>query len=326
MVESSRLEIIPEPSSLDQREDFFGNLLTYFTVQESVQSFSVTAEATVHVLPLAPLIPSASPIHSDIPALLRESSQPDAFFHGQFLFPSPLVPDDDRVAGYASPSFPPGIPVLEALLELTGRIHGDFKFDPTATDVSTPLRTVLELKRGVCQDFAHLLVACARSQGLPARYVSGYILTQPPPGKPRLIGADASHAWASVWCGDELGWVDLDPTNNRIVNDEYITIGWGRDYQDVSPLRGVILGGGKQTIGVEVTVLPEEHPRVPRVAMEPDLFPNLPQDAERFGPAPVMRALLASQTRMSTPLSMTTPPEPDPDSASLPGTKPVQSP
>jgi hypothetical protein len=193
--------------------------------------------------------------------------------------------------------------VLAGLIHLSHRVFTDFQFDPSATDVSTPLRRVLELKRGVCQDFAHLMVACARAVGLPARYVSGYILTQPPPGKPRLIGADASHAWASVWCGMEAGWVDIDPTNDRLVDDEYITIGWGRDYQDVSPLRGVILGGGQQTVSVHVTVTPEETEGVKAVSQSrlegPDLFPQLPEEANRFGPAPVMRALLASQTRMS---------------------------
>jgi transglutaminase-like putative cysteine protease len=146
--------------------------------------------------------------------------------------------------------------MLDASLDLARRIHKEFSFDRTATSVSTPLRQVLKDKRGVCQDFAHLMIGCLRSIGLPACYVSGYILTAPPPGRPRLVGADASHAWVSVFCGERAGWVDIDPTNNCIVDDAHVTLAWGRDFSDVTPMRGVILGGGAQTLQVRVTVTP----------------------------------------------------------------------
>ena len=136
------------------------------------------------------------------------------------------------------------------------RIYTDFTFDSTATTVATPLTEVLTHRRGVCQDFAHLGVGCLRSIGLPGRYVSGYLRTHPPPGRPRLVGADMSHAWFSVWCGDEAGWIDLDPTNDKPVDADYITLAWGRDYDDVSPVRGVILGGWGHTLNVQVDVEP----------------------------------------------------------------------
>jgi transglutaminase-like putative cysteine protease len=145
---------------------------------------------------------------------------------------------------------------VEAAADLARRIHRDFKFDKTATSVSTPLKQVLKERRGVCQDFAHLMIGCLRSIGLAARYVSGYLLTAPPPGRPRLIGADASHAWVSLWCGEQAGWIDIDPTNNCLVDDSHVTLAWGRDFGDVTPMRGVILGGGAQRLTVRVTVTP----------------------------------------------------------------------
>jgi transglutaminase-like putative cysteine protease len=141
-------------------------------------------------------------------------------------------------------------------MDLAHHIHQDFEFDRTATSVSTPLREVVKRRRGVCQDFAHLMIGGLRALGLPARYVSGYLLTEPPPGRARLIGADASHAWVSVYCGAGAGWVDLDPTNDCVVDDEHVTLGWGRDFDDVTPMRGVILGGGDQELKVRVTVTP----------------------------------------------------------------------
>jgi transglutaminase-like putative cysteine protease len=159
---------------------------------------------------------------------------------------------------YAALSFPAGRPVLQAIRHLTARIHADFQFDARATTVNTPLDEVLRLRRGVCQDFAHLAVGCVRSMGLASRYVSGYISTEPPPGQPRLIGADASHAWASAYCGPELGWVDFDPTNDVFASDEHIAIGWGRDYGDICPIQGVFVGGGDHTMGVSVDVVPVE--------------------------------------------------------------------
>jgi transglutaminase-like putative cysteine protease len=180
------------------------------------------------------------------PALLRAS---------EFLYDSPHVRVVPAVRDYAQASFGAGRSVLQVALDLNRRIHQEFVFDPRATSVSTPVETVLSERRGVCQDFAHLMVACLRAGGLAARYVSGYILTEPPPGQPRLVGADASHAWVSVYCPMQ-GWVDLDPTNNLTVGDAHVTLAWGRDFGDVTPMRGVILGGGEQEIEVRVTVHP----------------------------------------------------------------------
>ena len=177
----------------------------------------------------------------------------------QFLFESPHVEFFRELADYAARSFVRGRPVFEAILDLTRRIHAEFAFDPKATSLSTPLREVLSKRRGVCQDFAHFMTGCLRSQGLAARYVSGYILTSPPPGRPRLVGADASHAWVSAWCGgsqENEGWIEFDPTNDCVVDDEHISLAWGRDFSDVTPMRGVILGGGEQELEVRVTVTP----------------------------------------------------------------------
>ncbi len=172
----------------------------------------------------------------------------------QYRCASRLTTASVGIAAYAEVSFAPGRPVLEATFDLTRRIYDDFTFDPTATDVSTPINQVFRQRRGVCQDFAHLALACLRGLRVPARYVSGYILTRPPPGQPRLEGADASHAWISVW-SPETGWVDFDPTNGLVVGEEHITIAHGRDYDDVSPISGVLLGGGEHTVSVGVDVV-----------------------------------------------------------------------
>ena len=178
----------------------------------------------------------------------------------QFMFESPHVEMLRDLVAYAEPSFAPRASVVAAALDLTRRIHADFTFDSKATSVSTPLREVLAKRRGVCQDFAKFMTGCLRTLGIPARYVSGYLRTTPPPGKPRLVGADASHAWVSVYCGAAAGgagsWIDLDPTNNMLVGDGHVTLAWGRDFSDVTPMRGVILGGGEQELAVKVTVTP----------------------------------------------------------------------
>jgi transglutaminase-like putative cysteine protease len=177
----------------------------------------------------------------------------------RFLFESPNVRVKHELAAYAADCFPPGRPVLEAARALTKKIFTEFEFDPEATTVSTPVMEVLERKKGVCQDFAHLMIACLRSTGIPARYVSGYLLTHPPEGQPRMVGADASHAWVSVYAPDTAReWVDFDPTNDLLPDTQHITIAWGRDFSDVSPLRGVIVGGGGHEPEVAVTVTPLE--------------------------------------------------------------------
>ena len=177
----------------------------------------------------------------------------------QFAYASPYVVIAPELERFARASFPPGRSVLAGAIDLMHRIHAEFRFDPSATTVTTPVTRVLAERHGVCQDFAHLQISCLRALGLSARYVSGYLLTDPPAGQPRLIGADASHAWVSVRCPHH-GWVDLDPTNDVIVDRRHVTIAWGRDYGDVSPLRGVLLGGAEHTLTVGVSVVPIELP------------------------------------------------------------------
>jgi transglutaminase-like putative cysteine protease len=162
-----------------------------------------------------------------------------------------------ELAAYALESFTPRRPIVAAARALTSRIHRDFRYDAAATNVSTPLEEVFHLRHGVCQDLAHVQIGCLRAIGLAARYVSGYLLTHPPPGRPRLIGADASHAWLSLYCG-ALGWIDFDPTNDVIPSDEHITLGWGRDYSDITPVAGVFVGGGTNSLSVSVDVAPLE--------------------------------------------------------------------
>jgi len=173
----------------------------------------------------------------------------------RFLFESTRVRNKRELSTWTLTSFPPGAPLLVGVRALMHRIHDELTFDPTATTVSTPVMEVFAQRRGVCQDFAHLMLSCLRSIGLAARYVSGYLLTRPPPGRPRLVGADASHAWVSVYLPD-FGWIDADPTNRVFPSLEHVTLGWGRDYDDVIPLRGVLLGGGAHTLDIEVTVVP----------------------------------------------------------------------
>lgn len=240
--EAHRLAVDPAPGEVQTREDYFGNPVTQVLIAAPHTRLSVVARTTVSVEARS------------APAPLGATAAHDP---AQFLFESPHVEWFRELTDYAARSFRNGRGAAEGALDLMRRIHADFAFDPTATSVSTPLREVLKKRRGVCQDFAHFMAGCLRSQGHPARYVSGYILTSPPPGKPRLVGADASHAWVSVFCPGE-GWLDLDPTNDCIVSDEHITLAWGRDFSDVTPMRGVILGGGEQTLEVKVTVTPLE--------------------------------------------------------------------
>jgi transglutaminase-like putative cysteine protease len=245
------LEIDPPPSVQGSHVDYFGNLTTFFAMQGAHSGLTVTARSTVSVSPRPAPDPSATPPWE---AAADRDSLPvdalDAIFDSLSIAASPLFAD------YARPSFPAGRPLLEAVLDLTARLYDDFTFDPEATTVTTPLADVFRLRRGVCQDFARVEIACLRSLGIPALYVSGYLETAPPPGKPRRIGADASHAWLAVHCPGS-GWIDVDPTNNLMPSTGHITLGWGRDYGDVSPIRGVILGGGGHSLQVNVDVVRE---------------------------------------------------------------------
>jgi transglutaminase-like putative cysteine protease len=212
----------------------------------------VTATSEVIVAATAPAPPS--PPWESAQWLLDIDRQPGSRHARQYRSPSRLVPASPDLADYALPSFGPGRPIVDAVVDLASRIHRDFIYEPGFTSVTTPLLDVLAYRRGVCQDFAHLAVGCVRSMGLAARYVSGYIETIPPEGHERLVGADASHAWFSVYVPG-WGWVDVDPTNDQVVSDSYVTTAWGRDYWDVSPLRGSVEGGGtSHTMDVAVDV------------------------------------------------------------------------
>lgn len=254
-----RLRVEPEPGEFDEGTDFFGNRTARTLIAAPHESLRVHAESTVSVAPREQRALALEQIAWDeLRNRMREPGQRASAEAAGFLFESPHVETWRELAFYAAQGFAPGRGVLDAAMDLNRRIHADFKFDKTATSVSTPLREVMKRRRGVCQDFAHLMIGALRSLGLPARYVSGYLLTEPPPGRPRLVGADASHAWVGVYCGEDAGWVDLDPTNNCVVDDEHVTLGWGRDFSDVTPMRGVILGGGEQELAVRVTVTPLE--------------------------------------------------------------------
>ena len=213
----------------------------------------VHADHTTEVQPYCSPNFQQSPAWEDVRDQLRSDRYPEFLEAYQYVFDSPYVRAGSDLAEYALPSFAPRRPLLEAVLDLTQRIHAEFRYDPHATTLSTTLKELLATRRGVCQDFAHLQIGCLRALGLAACYISGYLLTQPQPGQNRLIGTDASHAWLSVFCPGS-GWVDIDPTNNTIPSEQHILLAWGRDYDDVSPIKGVILGGGEHTVRVAVDV------------------------------------------------------------------------
>ncbi|MES1181073.1 MAG: transglutaminase family protein, partial [Verrucomicrobiota bacterium] len=252
-VENFSLNIGPLPAILKSRGDFFGNQVCGFSIQEIHRRLEITATSRVTVAAITPPAPALSPDWEDVVKLFSDPVSPEVVEPYQFVFDSPLIRVSPELADYARKSFAAEAPLLVAVAGLNRRIFDDFKFDPVATTVATPLEEVLEKRAGVCQDFAHLAVACLRSLGLPARYVSGYLRTRPPEGRPRLVGADASHAWFAVFCPD-VGWVDFDPTNNVLPAEEHITVAFGRDYSDVSPVAGIITGGGAHEVKVSVDV------------------------------------------------------------------------
>ncbi len=252
--------IDPAPAVDSEGKDYFGNSVYYLTVQEPHERLVVDARSRVEVLPMpAALDLAASTSWESVAEMLGGVSDEALLNSYQFAFDSPYSVADDDVHDYALQSFVPGRPILEAAMDLTTRIYEEFEYRGGVSDVSTPVRDVFRMRKGVCQDFAHLELACLRSLGLAARYVSGYLLTHPPEGKAKLVGSDASHAWISVWSPAD-GWVDFDPTNNVIPNVEHITVGWGRDYGDVSPINGFIVGGGAHQVAVAVDVNPVRSP------------------------------------------------------------------
>ncbi len=251
------IHIRPEPVERATRLDYFGNASLYFEIEGSHSQLEVISRSLVEVNSPDPIDPLATPPWEEIRDACQSGAWSPVSPASELACPSPLVPVGPDFAGYALPSFPVGRPVLDAISDLNRRIYEDFLFDPAATDIATPVAQVLQQRRGVCQDFAQLMIACLRSLGLPARYVSGYLETEPPPGEEKLVGADASHAWVSVFCGERIGWVDADPTNNVLPSERHITLAWGRDFADVSPLRGVTIGSGEQRLQVAVDVLPD---------------------------------------------------------------------
>lgn len=253
-------EIVSAPRAAEVREtiDHFGNAVTYLALKETHDNFIVEVRSRIDVAFPAIADPALSPSWESVRDALWNDGFPEPVDAHEFVHRSPLIAGHPELLDYALPSFAAGRPIVEAVVDLTHRIKHDFAYDPGATDISTPLLKVLSLRRGVCQDFAHVQIGCLRSLGLAARYVSGYIRTRPRPGQESLRGADASHAWVSAWCGPEFGWVDVDPTNDMVVSDQHVLLAWGRDFSDVSPVRGVILGGGHHTFGVAVELKPVE--------------------------------------------------------------------
>jgi transglutaminase-like putative cysteine protease len=257
----SNFQLSSEPvfAVMNAHEDYFGNSVNFITIEGAHRQLAVTSRCEVGVTPRTSLQQEDPPWEH-----VRELCRQDIGLYrdgtSEFVFSSPFVALAPDFAEYGGVSFPPGRPVLEAGIDLMHRIHQDFQFDAHATTVATPLEQVFQQRSGVCQDFAHLQIACLRALRLPARYVSGYLETTPPPGQARLLGADASHAWVQLWCGD-AGWIDLDPTNDLLPGERHITVALGRDFADVSPLRGVLVGSGSHHLSVAVDVTPIREPK-----------------------------------------------------------------
>lgn len=265
--ECSAAHILVEPLWNDQRErtDFFGNRVIYFTLRQPHAQMSLTATSTVTVtsrfgpvamgtnalLALLTAKLSKQMTWQEAVLLLNKSTDEAAIDARQFALPSTYTEPFPALVLFAERSFRPGRPLLDAAADLMARIFHEFDFVSGATTIATPLAEVLEKRKGVCQDFAHLMLACLRSQGLAARYMSGYIETLPPPGQEKLEGSDASHAWCSLFV-PELGWIDFDPTNNLMPQEQHVVLGWGRDFADVTPLKGVFFGDGRHTLTVAV--------------------------------------------------------------------------
>jgi transglutaminase-like putative cysteine protease len=259
---SHGIAITPEPQNLRLLLDSFGNPMQSFSLESDHTGLRAIADSWVTLTQrqLPPLTPPWELARSKLSYQAGQFLLPDDLEATRYLFESAHVRIKREFLAYAMESFTPGLSLLDGIQALMTRIFDEFTFDPLATTVSTPVTDVFTTRRGVCQDFAHFMLSCLRSLGLAARYVSGYLLTEPPPGQPRLIGADASHAWVSVYCpgidGQAGSWIDADPTNGIFPDTSHITLGWGRDFLDVSPLRGVLIGGGQQTMDVAVTVMP----------------------------------------------------------------------
>jgi transglutaminase-like putative cysteine protease len=255
---SHTVEIRPKPAERTSRRDFFGTLTESVVIETPHRHLRIDSRSRVNVARHAPACTAVSPSWEGVRDLAFATNSLRADSPVGFVFASALVPVLSPVTAYAAESFAPDSGVLTGAVDLMHRIRSGFKYDPKATVVSTPLCEVFDKRHGVCQDFAHLMIAGLRGLGLPAAYVSGYLRTIPPPGKPRLQGADASHAWVSLWCGAELGWIGFDPTNDLLVENDHIVLGVGRDFSDVSPVDGIIVGSPRQKLGVAVDVVAVE--------------------------------------------------------------------
>ncbi len=252
------LAITPVPARRTDARCFFGNRVTTVAIEMPHRELTFAMTARIEVTRETPDVGMTSPAWEMVrdAAWADASLAPEAPAH--FLPPSRLVPREPDIEAYGRASFPAGRPVLAGAVDVMERIRAEFAYDPTATLVSTPVASAFAQRRGVCQDFAQIMIGALRGLGLPARYVSGYLRTVPPPGQPRLEGADATHAWADLWCGADLGWIGFDPTNARLVGPDHIVLAVGRDYADIAPINGVLLGSGDQTLDVAVDVIPVE--------------------------------------------------------------------
>ena len=251
--EKFSLQIFPEPTLRKARSDYFGNRLCFFAIQEIHNRLEIITHSRVTVNTKKLSAPENSTAWENVAGLFRDPVSPEVVEPFQFVFDSPQIRASLELADYAAESFGKDTPLLAGAADLTRRIFEDVKFDPKATTVATPLEEVLEKRRGVCLDFAHLGIACLRSLGLPARFVSGFLRTRPPEGQPRLVGVDASLAWGSVFSPGN-GWIDFDPTNNCQPAEDHITVAHGRDFGDVSPVAGILTGGGDHVVKVSVDV------------------------------------------------------------------------
>lgn len=254
-VEQAETSLSLSPSRRHGLNDYFGNVVEWFAIDQPHTVLEILLQARVEVKPAAPLAENSGATWEDVKAMLDTALTKETRGAVQYLFDSPLVRMQSTIAAYAAKSFPARRPIVAGSIDLMRRIHKDFRYDSTVTDASTPVERVFEIRAGVCQDLAHVGIACLRALGLAGRYVSGYLRTIPAPGQARLLGADASHAWFSVWTPDH-GWVDLDPTNDMRPSEGHITLGWGRDYSDVAPVNGIVSGGGDHVVDVGVDVIP----------------------------------------------------------------------
>ncbi len=315
----STLHVQPRPVWTRQEFDYFGNSVDIIEVLQAHDQLVVTAHSDVMVGP--------KPVDTDLPPFAqswedirdRVETDPNYYEAREMQMDSPLVRRHPLLADFARPTFRPGRPLLDAILELNQRIFEEFTYDPGFSDIATPLGKVLRERRGVCQDFAHVAIGSLRSLGLAARYVSGYLETRPPAGKARLVGADASHAWASVFFPD-YGWVSFDPTNNLLPKERHIVVAWGRDFSEVSPLRGVVHGGGRHVVTVSVDVDPDVLDDAGRDGNLNGRGPVTPTPGPRVPPplTPLQAAGLVSQPPASPTVGTSAPGEAAPGAAEVP--------